>query len=143
MPLRPPAAGAREAGTREAGSPLRRGPGRRAVIAASATLMLPALASPLAARAIAAATLAEQDGTTRLTLRTGAPVAFRLFTLKNPWRLVIDLEQAPWRAGAVPAGPSIMGSQVAGNCAAGVEREISASSGVMSAGMLANSGVLR
>jgi N-acetylmuramoyl-L-alanine amidase len=99
MPLRPPAAGAREAGL-----PARRGPGRRAVIAASATLLLPALASPLAARAIAAATLAEQEGTTRLTLRTGAPVAFRLFTLENPLRLVIDLEQAPWRAGPVPAG---------------------------------------
>jgi hypothetical protein len=35
------------------------------------------------------------------------------------------------------------GSGQAGNCAAGVEREISTSSGVISAGMLANSGVLR
>lgn len=95
MPLRPPAAPR---------APSQRGPRRRAFLAASAALILPALARPVVARAIAAAALAEEGGTVRLTLSVGAPVAFRLFTLDNPLRLVIDLEEAPWRAGAPPPG---------------------------------------
>lgn len=95
MPLRPPAASQ---------APPWRGPRRRALLAASAALILPAFAQTLAARAIAAATLAEEDETVRLTLSVGEAVAFRLFTLDNPLRLVIDLEGAPWRAGAPPPG---------------------------------------
>ena len=99
MTSRPPAAASR--GT---GSAPRRGPGRRAAIAATAALILPALARPLAARAIAAASLAEEEGGVRLALVVGEPVGFRLFTLDNPPRVVIDLEGAPWRAGAPPPG---------------------------------------
>lgn len=95
MPLRPPAA---------AGARSQRGPRRRAFLAASAALILPAFAGKLAARAIAAATLAAEGETVRLTLAVGEPVAFRLFTLDHPPRLVIDLDGAPWRAGAPPPG---------------------------------------
>jgi N-acetylmuramoyl-L-alanine amidase len=66
--------------------------------------MLPALARPLAARAIGAASLVEDAETVRLTLALAEPVAFRLFPLDNPLRLVIDIEGAAWRAGAPPPG---------------------------------------
>jgi N-acetylmuramoyl-L-alanine amidase len=95
MPFRPPAAWR---------APARQGPRRRTILAASAALLLPVLARPLAARAIAAATLVEDGETVRLTLSVGEPVAFTLFTLDNPLRLVIDLDGARWRAGTPPPG---------------------------------------
>jgi N-acetylmuramoyl-L-alanine amidase len=95
MPLRPPAL---------RGAPSSRGPRRRAFVAAAAALIVPAFARPLAARAIGAAALAQDEEVTRLTLTLAEPVPFRLFTLDNPLRLVIDIEGAAWRAGAPPPG---------------------------------------
>lgn len=95
MPLRPPALG---------GAPSSRGPRRRAFVAAAAALIVPALVRPLAARAIGAAALAQDEDVTRLTLTLAEPVPFRLFTLDKPLRLVIDIEGAAWGAGAPPPG---------------------------------------
>ncbi|WP_439579795.1 N-acetylmuramoyl-L-alanine amidase [Elioraea sp.] len=95
MPLRLPAV---------RGAPPRRGPRRRAFLVAAAALLAPALTRPLAARAIGSASLAQDESAVRLTLAVAEPVVFRLFTLDNPLRLVIDIEGAPWRAGAPPAG---------------------------------------
>jgi hypothetical protein len=79
-------------------------------------------------------------------VRTGKPLSEHTFLLHiqqqtcgpNPYCL-LQIAYTTWNS----RGYERAGSGQAGNCAAGVEREISTSSGVMSAGMLANSGVLR
>lgn len=82
----------------------RRGPRRRSLLIASCALVVPTIGRANAERAIAAARLADDQEGVRLTLALGAPVPFRLFTLEDPLRLVIDLEGALWRAGPPPPG---------------------------------------
>ncbi len=81
-------------------------------LAISAAIAPPALAADLA---VSAARIGVHPAATRFVLESNARFAYRVFTLAEPYRVVVDLPEVDWRVTAEPRDSIVPAASVVSN----------------------------